>query len=383
MIIDPLDNDLQKFLIGEILFDNPNYGDLEAEFTLISRDDQPLLLPDYIQEMRDTNTRIYVNNLDFHALNKLGFSRQFSHNLDQLGYDFDQLKIENGELKAVGPWKNITFWEVPLMYLESRLRAQKTLIRKNNIPSANEYAENTRKKIKAIPNCNIVESGTRRRFSYEYQKRYIDFCSDLPNFMGTSNVKIAHELGLTTYGSIGHELYMGLAALDTPTFGTARALRLIKKQDKSRIALTDTFTTDFFIKVFMDQIVLLPDYPEWQKYFHTFRQDSGNAISIGNKLIEWQRGMNVSPSIIFSNGLNGKEINNIQSFFDGCADMTFGPGTWLSNDMSEWQEYRPPNLVCKLTKLDGKPVVKLSDEPDKATGDKEQIEKVKNYVSTF
>ena len=58
--------------------------------------------------------------------------------------------------------------------------------------------------------------------------------------------------------------------------------------------------------------------------------------------------------------------------------MSFGWGTNLTNDFEgcapvETDRLDAISLVCKVTEADGRPAVKLSDNPEKATGDKAEI----------
>jgi nicotinate phosphoribosyltransferase len=54
--------------------------------------------------------------------------------------------------------------------------------------------------------------------------------------------------------------------------------------------------------------------------------------------------------------------------------MAFGWGTNLTNDFEDARRSRPTrldpiSLVCKVIEANGRPAVKLSDNPEKATGD--------------
>ena len=58
--------------------------------------------------------------------------------------------------------------------------------------------------------------------------------------------------------------------------------------------------------------------------------------------------------------------------------MAFGWGTNLTNDFAGCSPFPNPqldpiSLVCKVSEADGQPAVKLSDNPEKATGDAEEI----------
>ena len=65
--------------------------------------------------------------------------------------------------------------------------------------------------------------------------------------------------------------------------------------------------------------------------------------------------------------------------------MSFGWGTNLTNDFEgcapiETNGLNAISLVCKVTEANGRPAVKLSDNPAKATGDLAEIER---YLRIF
>jgi nicotinate phosphoribosyltransferase len=64
---------------------------------------------------------------------------------------------------------------------------------------------------------------------------------------------------------------------------------------------------------------------------------------------------------------------------------SFGWGTNLTNDFRGCdpdgdEGLEPISLVCKVTSANGRPAVKLSDNPAKATGDPAEIER---YLRVF
>jgi nicotinate phosphoribosyltransferase len=65
--------------------------------------------------------------------------------------------------------------------------------------------------------------------------------------------------------------------------------------------------------------------------------------------------------------------------------MAFGWGTNLTNDFAGVSpvpnpQLDPISLVCKVSEADGRPAVKLSDNPEKATGTAEEIAR---YIRIF
>ena len=65
--------------------------------------------------------------------------------------------------------------------------------------------------------------------------------------------------------------------------------------------------------------------------------------------------------------------------------MSFGWGTNLTNDFIGCPpdgsvDLDPISIVCKVTSVDGRPAVKLSDNPEKATGSPAEIQR---YLRVF
>ena len=65
--------------------------------------------------------------------------------------------------------------------------------------------------------------------------------------------------------------------------------------------------------------------------------------------------------------------------------MAFGWGTNLTNDFTDCapsknEQLKAISLVCKVSSVDGHPAVKLSDNPEKATGIPSEIER---YLRVF
>ena len=65
--------------------------------------------------------------------------------------------------------------------------------------------------------------------------------------------------------------------------------------------------------------------------------------------------------------------------------MAFGWGTNLTNDFEGCapvpnERLKAISLVCKVSEANGRPAVKLSDNPNKATGDRQEIER---YIKVF
>ena len=144
------------------------------------------------------------------------------------------------------------------------------------------------------------------------------------------------------------------------------------------IVLPDTFGTSAFLR----------DAPDWVADWTGFRPDSAPEIEGGEKIIKWWKSKGKDPRdklLIFSDGLNVDDIEKTYRHFDGKVRMAFGWGTNLTNDFAGCSPIPNPgldpiSLVCKVSEADGRPAVKLSDNPEKATGDSRTV---KRYLRIF
>ncbi|MFN6943200.1 MAG: nicotinate phosphoribosyltransferase, partial [Parvibaculum sp.] len=144
------------------------------------------------------------------------------------------------------------------------------------------------------------------------------------------------------------------------------------------IVLPDAFGTESFLR----------GAPDWVGQWTGFRPDSAPAIEGGERIIRWWKERGIDPRerlIIFSDGLDVDTIERAYLHFAGRVRMAFGWGTNLTNDFHDSAPERNEalkaiSLVCKVTSVNGRPAVKLSDNPEKATGDTAEIER---YLRVF
>jgi nicotinate phosphoribosyltransferase len=88
-----------------------------------------------------------------------------------------------------------------------------------------------------------------------------------------------------------------------------------------------------------------------------------------------------SKTITFSDALDYDKVARIADFCRGKIGMSFGIGTNLTNDVG----LKPMNIVIKMTEARPEnepwtPVVKLSDEHGKYTGNPEMIALAKQIL---
>lgn len=299
----------------------------------------------------------------------------------QLSYDqtTDDLAVA-----TTGPWALSTFWETIVMseineaYFEGAIQAQ-------GINPAGVYDEGDRRlsekiaTLQANPAIKFADFGTRRHFSLRWQahvlERLQEECPD--NFIGTSNVALAQKYNVKPIGTFAHEMPMAYAGL-----ADARGLDIRRSHHQFledwrqsyghdlSIALTDTFTTDFFFSDFT---------PEQAESWKGVRHDSGDPYDFGERLIQFYQNLGIDPqtkTVVFSDGLDIGQIVKLQEHFGTRINTVFGWGTTLTNDLG----IKPLNIVMKATQVqlpDGRTAdtVKLSDNPGKHTGPAEQVQR--------
>ena len=98
--------------------------------------------------------------------------------------------------------------------------------------------------------------------------------------------------------------------------------------------------------------------------YQGMRHDSGDPFVWGELALDHYRRLGIDPrskTLVFSDKLNFDKALAIHQWFAGKINVSFGIGTYLTNDMG----FKAPNIVLKLTELNGAPVAKLSDSPGK------------------
>ncbi|MBS7538636.1 nicotinate phosphoribosyltransferase [Ancylobacter lacus] len=291
------------------------------------------------------------------------------------------------ELTFEGPWIETTMWEVPALAIINELRSRAVLKGMGRFELQVLYARAMTRvwekveRLKALGDVNVADFGTRRRHGFLWQ----DWCVQAmmeglgPRFLGTSNCLIAlrHEVEAT--GTNAHELPMVYAALAEGDAALARSPYQVLadwQQDYEgnlRVILPDTFGTTGF----------LADAPDWVAQWTGIRIDSKDPIEGGEEAIAWWRARGQDPATrlaIFSDGLDIDLIERIYRHFTGRMRLGFGWGTLLTNDfrgLVPGGGLDPISIVCKVISANGRPTVKLSDNPTKAMGPEDEVERYK------
>ncbi|PWE32388.1 nicotinate phosphoribosyltransferase [Maritimibacter sp. 55A14] len=291
------------------------------------------------------------------------------------------------ELTFEGQWPEVMLWEIPALAVLMELRSRAVLNRMGKFELQVLYARAMTKlwekveRLRGLDGLRLADFGTRRRHSFLWQ----DWCVQAMmeglggKFAGTSNCKIAMNREVEAIGTNAHELPMVYAALAESDDELAQApYRVLsdwheEHEGNLRIILPDTFGTEGFLK----------RAPDWLARWTGIRIDSGDPAQGAETAIAWWKSRGEDPReklIIFSDGLDVEKIIELQRKFAGRAKVSFGWGTLLTNDfrgLVPGDALAPFSLVCKAVAAEGRPTVKLSDNPLKAMGPEVEVERYK------
>jgi nicotinate phosphoribosyltransferase len=278
-------------------------------------------------------------------------------------------------------------WEIPALSVLMELRSRAVLHDMGRFELQVLYARGMTRlwekieRLRRIEGLRIADFGTRRRHGFLWQ----DWCVQAMQeglggkFIGTSNCLIAKNRDVEAIGTNAHELPMVYSALaDTDAeLRQAPYTVLADWQDEHegnlRIILPDTYGTEGFLK----------NAPDWLAGWTGIRIDSGDPAQGAETAIRWWKDRGEDPRkklVIFSDGLDVEKIEELYAQFNGRVKVSFGWGTMLTNDFRGLvpdDALAPFSLVCKALSANGRPTVKLSDNPAKAMGPAEQIERYK------
>ncbi len=365
-----LDTDLYKFTMMQVVLHHFPGAQVEYRFKCRNAD---IDLTPYIDEIRDEIRALCELRFRPDELDYLRGWRFFkSDYVDLLGlFQLDErfIAIEplagsEGEIDIAikGPWLHTILFEVPVLAIVSEV------FFRNTRPGA-DLAEGRRRlgaKIDAInavadPEFRIADYGTRRRFSRAWHEEVVHALKTGigAKFVGTSNVELALRHGLTPLGTMAHEYLQACQAvgprlIDSQVFAFNTWAR--EYRGDLGIALSDVCGMDAFLRDF-DLFFC--------KLFDGVRHDSGDPFEWGEKLIAHYQKMRIDPhtkTMVFSDSLNVPLAIRLFEYFRGRMHTAFGIGTNLTNDVG----FDPLQIVIKMTRCNGQPVAKISDEPSKA-----------------
>ena len=398
-----LDTDFYKLMMLQMIW--KMHRDVQVRFSLINRKPEVRLADeidaaelrtqlDHARTVRlSKKERIWLAGNTFYGRKQI-FDPEFLAWFEDFRLPDYDLSVRDGqfELDFHGSWAEATMWEIPALAIINELRSRAAMRGLGPFELDVLYARAKARmwekveRLQKLDGLRISDFGTRRRHSFLWQRWCVQALAEgIPgSFTRTSNVLLAMDNDLEAVGTNAHELPMVYAAL-AQTDDAIRAANYRVLEDWNKlyggnllIVLPDTFGTAAFLR----------DAPDWVADWTGFRPDSAPPVEGGERIISWWKEKGEDPRdkiLIFSDGLDVDTIINTFRHFDGRGRMAFGWGTNLTNDFVDCaprknDQLRAISLVCKVTEANGLPAVKLSDNPNKATGDRQEI---KRYIRLF
>ncbi|MCU1301411.1 MAG: pncB [Candidatus Sulfotelmatobacter sp.] len=334
-----------------------------------------------------------------------------------------ELSVRDGRFHLTfdGLWTDTTMWELYSLSIINELRTRANLKRLSEFGLDILYARAKTKlwskieRLRGVPNLSVADFGTRRRHSFLWQEYVVEaMAANLGSgFTGTSNAFLAHKHDLEAIGTNAHEIPMVLAALATDDQGLkASQYRVLEQWQKTyegalRIMLPDTFGTTQFLE----------GAPDWAADWTGQRVDSKDPYIAGDEYIEWLKVRGRDPQdklVIASDALDVDDILGLHAYFGGTLARGVTPGDFRSandfRDRRKWTSGRrirfsagwgtlltndfrgcdpggetgfdPISLISKVSSVEGRPAVKLSDNYAKALGPPAEIERYRRVFGT-
>ena len=401
--IDPIirsviDTDFYKLLMAQSVFLNHRMA--QVTFSLINRSGH-VPMADMIDEgeLREQLDHVRMLSLSrgestwlrgntFYGRRQM-FTPEFVTWLE--GFRFPAYHLERKgnqyELTFDGPWIESMLWEIPALAILMELRSRAVLRGMGKFDLQVLYARAMTRvwekieRLKALDGLRIADFGTRRRHGFLWQNWCVEAMGEGLGeaFTGTSNCLIAMRQEKEAIGTNAHELPMIYAALTETDEELARSpYRVLEdwQQDYDgnlQIILPDTYGTEGFFD----------HAPDWLVNWTGVRIDSGDPAPCAEIAVDFWKRHGQDPRrklVIFSDGLDVSKIEKLHAQFYGRVGLGFGWGTLLTNDFRKLvpgDALAPFSLVCKAVSANGRPTVKLSDNPAKAIGPDLEISRYK------
>ena len=364
-----LETDMYKFSMGQTIFHQ--FTSYKTTWTFKCRNKDVHFSEEMVEEIRQqiaafcglrfTEEELdYLDNITWIKGSYVDFLRLWQPRYEEFTITTDApcgLSIE-----AAGTWLNTTMYEIPILAIvnevyfrmaydyDELLEQFKTrLSQKVEMLEKNKYRLNT-----------FSEFGLRRRLSAQAQEIAVEALTNLKDtdskFIGTSNVYLAKKYNLKPIGTLAHEWIMCTGQGNhkhNPAYSNWYALDAWVKEYGilNGIALTDTITTDCFLRDFQLTYATL---------FSGVRHDSGDPYEWGEKMIAHYKKLGIDPgtkTLLFSDSLDFEKATQIYDHFKDKVQVAFGIGTFISNDTN----VPALNIVMKTTKCNGMDVAKISD----------------------
>ena len=365
-----LETDMYKFSMGQTIFHQ--FTSYKTTWTFKCRNKDVHFTDEMVEEIKEqvqafcqlrfTEEELeYLDNITWIKGTYVDFLRLWQPRYEEFTITTDApcgLAID-----AAGTWLNTTMYEIPVLAIVNevyfRMAYDYDVLLK-------QFKRRLDEKVRLLEEdtyrlSDFSEFGLRRRLSAEAQEMAVKAIAEveLPadsHFIGTSNVYLAKKFNLKPVGTMAHEWVMCTGQGNhkhNPAYSNWYALDAWVKEYGilNGIALTDTITTDCFLRDFQLTYATL---------FSGVRHDSGDPYEWGDKMIAHYNSLGINPrtkTLLFSDSLDFERATALYDYFKDKAKVAFGIGTFISNDTDE----EALNIVMKTTKCNGMDVAKISD----------------------
>lgn len=365
-----LETDMYKFSMGQTIFHQ--FTSYKTTWTFKCRNKDVHFTDEMVEEIKEqvqafcqlrfTEEELeYLDNITWIKGTYVDFLRLWQPRYEEFTITTDApcgLAID-----AAGTWLNTSMYEIPVLAIVNevyfRMAYDYDVLLK-------QFKRRLDEKVRLLEEdtyrlSDFSEFGLRRRLSAEAQEMAVKALAEveLPadsHFIGTSNVYLAKKFNLKPVGTMAHEWIMCTGQGNhkhNPAYSNWYALDAWVKEYGilNGIALTDTITTDCFLRDFQLTYATL---------FSGVRQDSGDPYEWGDKMIAHYNSLGINPrtkTLLFSDSLDFERATALYDYFKDKAKVAFGIGNFISNDTDE----EALNIVMKTTKCNGMDVAKISD----------------------
>ena len=380
-----LDTDLYKFNMDQVIFHK--HTDLCGEYYFKCRNQGVTFSEEIVSEIREQIDHLctlrftkeeldYLRSIRFIKADYVEFLRLWHPIREYVSVS----RSESGELCIVvkGPLFSAMQFEIYLLEIVNEVYFRMTYDYEALKKSAQERLDQKIRDFRSRKyTFKFAEFGCRRRLSREWEDTVVRrLAQETENCVGTSNVYLAMKYHLIPIGTYAHEFVQMYQGIDSIPLAYTNQYAMKDWYDEylgdNGTALTDTVTTDLFLLDFNRSMV---------NNYSGVRHDSGDPYEWGEKMIAHYKKYGADPKsklLLFSDSLDFDRAQQLYDYFKDKAKVSFGIGTFCSNDTQE----EALNIVIKLQYVNGRPVAKLSDTPGKAMcRDSEYLDYLKRSVA--
>lgn len=409
-----LNNDVYKFLMLDFILAHPEYRDIEVRWAMKVRSPEvriaEIIPENALREQLGAARAIqgvtpadisYLRGMTTSAKKPLLHETTLAFLEDFRLPDFDLKSDGHGgfDLSFVGPWKTSMMWEilalkiVNTLYLYYYTKKMKVSASEFNGMMTEQFSRLYRDvaMFKNSSNVTFSEFGTRRSASTDIHRMVLEILGgELPNqCIGSSNVMLSREFGQSNpRGTNAHELRMiPTAMVDAPKEIVDTMYRIDREWmthfPELAILLPDTYGTSYYLKhapediaqghtgIRIDSKDPLIAIPEYVDFVLKHGRDPMQAIAIPSDGLDATTAIDISRKC---SHLIGKITSGIGTSLTNNTKGLMNPSKEIYGPYGSFSVVIKPESVWVPNKSEWVSTVKLSDNPNKAIGDKDRVQ---------